>query len=484
LVLAALALVVTVLAAGPGRAEAQTPTEGSATRLYLAYFGRNPDAGGLRYWVARLEAGTSLATVSEGFARSPEFVHTYGALGDRAFVDLVYRNVLGRAPDGGGRAHWVGVLATRQSTRGAVMVGFSESPEFVRKTGTTPPVVPPPSTPLGRPAVGQTPNAPNVFDSADPSVLVVGGHAYLFGSTNNMKLPVRTLQMSGSLAASQALWAQAPHDAMTQRPAWVDPAEWEIWAPAMVTLNGRYYVYFASHRVGAQDEHNDQCIGRAKATEPTGPYVPEPAPIYCGLAAELRSNTWGRGALDPEIVRTPTGQLYLLAALSRTAGNIGAVRLDAGGLVLGGPNATPAVLVSQSLDYHDGSPDGTLGTGAFLENPAMVYDGATRTYLLFYSAGQWNTPRYVTGFARCQTPVGPCTTDPRGPFLQSGNGRTGPGGLALFRDGSGTLRALYATWQAGHEGEVGAVGEYKRQTHVARLVISGSDVGTQSVSLG
>ena len=78
---------------------------------------------------------------------------------DAAFVDLVYRNVLARPPDPAGRAHWAGGLDSGRLTRGGVMIGFSESAEFVRKTGTTPPPSPPttppgPTTPTTSPPTG------------------------------------------------------------------------------------------------------------------------------------------------------------------------------------------------------------------------------------------------------------------------------------------------------------------------------------------
>jgi len=103
-------------------------------RLYLAYFRRNPDADGLRYWVWRLRGGATLGQVSAAFAGSPEFVGTYGSLSDRAFVDLVYRNVLGRSADAAGLDYWVGQLAARRLDRGGVMIGFSESAEYKSKT--------------------------------------------------------------------------------------------------------------------------------------------------------------------------------------------------------------------------------------------------------------------------------------------------------------------------------------------------------------
>lgn len=114
----------------------------------------------------------------------------------------------------------------------------------------------------------------------------------------------------------------------------------------------------------------------------------------------------------------------------------------------------------------------------------MVYDAKSNAYLLFYSAGQWYSSRYNTGFARCSGPMGPCELDSRGPFLVGGNGRSGPGGLTAFRDAYGSLRVAYASWTQGHESEVGSVGQYSRQVTWAQLVTGGTDPGSQSVRLG
>lgn len=341
--------------------------------------------------------------------------------------------------------------------------------------------------PLGTPSIRQPPNAPRVFDNADPAVFVEGGTVYLYGSTNNRKLPVRVIpSFSQTLAQSQQDWAQNARDAMPTRPAWVDPAKWQIWAPSVVKIGSTYWAYFAGRRVGATDHANDQCIGRAFATSPLGPFNPESGPIYCGLRkTDAGANWWGHGALDPEVFRAPDGSLHLLVALSRTKDNIAVVPLTNLGRVSGGGNAAATILVRQSTTWHDGSEDGRLtASEAFLENPSMVYDPSTRTYLLFYSAGRWNTARYNTGFARCERPTGPCTVDERAPFLKGGGSRTGPGGLTVFKDPSGTLRVAYASWQKGRENQVGPVGEYKRQTHWALLrTTATSDPANQSVWL-
>ena len=106
------------------------------SRLYLAYFLREPEVAGLNFWLAERAAGTTLASVPQLFAQSPEFLNQYGSLSDTEFVYLVYQNVLDRAPDPGGLDHWVGQLQAGDS-RGSVMIGFSESDEFRAQTGTS-----------------------------------------------------------------------------------------------------------------------------------------------------------------------------------------------------------------------------------------------------------------------------------------------------------------------------------------------------------
>ncbi len=103
-------------------------------RLYLASFLREPEPGGLRYWTGQLAAGRSLVDIASYFAASPELHQRYGALDDRAFVARLYRNVLGRAPDAGGHAHWTRMLAQGRS-RGWVLVSFSESNEHITRVG-------------------------------------------------------------------------------------------------------------------------------------------------------------------------------------------------------------------------------------------------------------------------------------------------------------------------------------------------------------
>ncbi len=169
------------------------------------------------------------------------------------------------------------------------------------------------ATPLGHPALRLKASPSTVWDDSDPTVLVEGTHTYLFGSSNNRKVPVRQItSYSASLATSQADWAAHSADAMPTRPAWVNPAKWQIWAPSVIKIGTQFLMYFASHNAAATtDMSNDQCIGRAVSSSPMGPYRPSAAPLYCGLPAEgavgglPASNRYGRGAARPRRLPGP-----------------------------------------------------------------------------------------------------------------------------------------------------------------------------------
>ncbi len=106
-------------------------------RLYVAYFGRSPDVDGARYWNTLYASGRlDLAAISDAFAASPEFANRYRTadgqpVGNRRFVGLVYENVLNRRPDPEGWDYWTAMLDQGRLSRGELMIGFSESTEFV-----------------------------------------------------------------------------------------------------------------------------------------------------------------------------------------------------------------------------------------------------------------------------------------------------------------------------------------------------------------
>jgi hypothetical protein len=153
-----------------------------------------------------------------------------------------------------------------------------------------------------------------------------------------------------------------------------------------------------------------------------------------------------RGALDPSLFVTPDGQNILYAAFSDTEVPIHAIMLKPDG------NAQIRRADGQA-DYWPYAIHGKRHgwEGRFIENPSMIYDPSTKTYLLAYSAGDWWSSSYSTGLARCTTPLGFCSSNSSGPWLASGRGRTGPGGLSFFTVGKSRL-AVYASFAKGQEG--------------------------------
>jgi Ca2+-binding RTX toxin-like protein len=106
--------------------------ESQAYRLYRAAFDRDPDPGGLGYWIMRLEQGASLRDVADGFAHSQEFVDLYGSAASNAdIVNRLYHNILHRTPDPGGYAYWLGILDNKQAPLNYVLAFFSESEENI-----------------------------------------------------------------------------------------------------------------------------------------------------------------------------------------------------------------------------------------------------------------------------------------------------------------------------------------------------------------
>jgi hypothetical protein len=121
---------VAALRATPDHVTKVDPT----VRLYRALLRRAPDAGGLRFWVERRRSGSwTLDRMATAFSSSAEFQRRYGRLSNRAFVEQIYTDVLGRPPDRSGVAYWTAQLDAGKRTKGTVVVGFSESNEFKRK---------------------------------------------------------------------------------------------------------------------------------------------------------------------------------------------------------------------------------------------------------------------------------------------------------------------------------------------------------------
>jgi len=84
--------------------------------LYVAYYDRAPDAGGLQYWLDQAQGGMSLNQISAGFAAHPRFEQDYGGLTNAQIAARLYQNVLHREGDTGGLAYWSAQLQSHPTS--------------------------------------------------------------------------------------------------------------------------------------------------------------------------------------------------------------------------------------------------------------------------------------------------------------------------------------------------------------------------------
>lgn len=114
----------------------------SIVRLFCGLFDRQPDPFELEYWAGRYWNGLPLVTIAEAFTHAQEFVSNFGVVSDEGLVQLMYSQILGRDPGVGGVEAMVDKLGTGEMHRGQVIVQFTESNEYVRRTGTASPEKP------------------------------------------------------------------------------------------------------------------------------------------------------------------------------------------------------------------------------------------------------------------------------------------------------------------------------------------------------
>ncbi len=214
--------------------------------------------------------------------------------------------------------------------------------------------------------------------------------------------------------------------------AWRAPGNGAAWAPSMIEVDGRFYLFYAAWDPSV----GHYCIGVAEGTDPVGPYVDHSTgPVLC--QANLG------GSIDPDVYQDASGRYYLawknndgLGSTSPATLWSAAVSFDGDGASLSGPTTA---LLTQNRAWETS-----------LEQPEMVELGGR--WILFFSGGAWQTSSYAIAYADCQGPAGPCS-DPDGtPVFASKGSTAGPGAPSIFTDTSGTLWMAYNAWTAGHVG--------------------------------
>ena len=105
-----------------------TQIENFVERFYTNVLERGSDESGLQNWSSSLENSSKTADdIANGFFHSTEFVNKN--TNNSEFVDIIYRTLLGREADSGGKSNWINALENG-STRDSILDGFIYSNEF------------------------------------------------------------------------------------------------------------------------------------------------------------------------------------------------------------------------------------------------------------------------------------------------------------------------------------------------------------------
>jgi beta-xylosidase len=250
-------------------------------------------------------------------------------------------------------------------------------------------------------------------DFPDPFVLRVGDAYHAYG-TNGAGKEVQTL------SSHDLVHWRPGKDALPQVGSWAYPGK--TWAPEVLARPGGTFVLYYTANGGGQ------CVGRAVADDPAGPFRDRwREPLVCQRDEG--------GSIDPSPFRDVDGALYLYwkndgNAIGHTT-RLWGQRLSADGTGLTG---TPVRLAANDAGWE----------GAVVEAPTM-WVHAGRHYL-FYSGEAYDGDLYGVGYATCAGPLGPCTDASENPILKTGCKAHGPGHQALVRDGEGNTWLVYHAW--------------------------------------
>ncbi|MFL6206599.1 MAG: glycoside hydrolase family 43 protein [Acidimicrobiales bacterium] len=261
-------------------------------------------------------------------------------------------------------------------------------------------------------------NPVHAEDFADPFVLRSGNLWFAYSTHRGLA----NIQI---LSSTDLVRWQSVGTALPFLPSWAEGPY--VWAPAVLARPGRHVLFYAVR---------ERASGRfcvSAATSEAGPQ----GPFFDRSTGPLVCQRDRGGTIDPSAFTRRDGRAFLLFKSEGIAGReptrLWSAPLDAAGLHLAG-RAVELLHTEQPWEE------------PIIENPAMAYAGGR--YFLFYSANRWDTAAYATGYAVCDSPLGPCGRPAQPRVLRSANGAAGPGGADFFTDADGDPWIAYHAWSA------------------------------------
>lgn len=213
----------------------------------------------------------------------------------------------------------------------------------------------------------------------------------------------------------------------------------DFWAPEVAETSAGYVLYYtARSQLATPGDMTAQCVGRAIAETPEGPFVDE-------LAEPLVCQADDGGSIDASPFEDADGTRYLLwkndgNCCSRPV-KIWIQELSEDGLSL----------VGEPIDV--GIAADNLWEGSVIEAPTVWL--SDDTYYLFYSANGYYGAAYAVGYATADTVTGPYTEADDNPVLHADTRdlnadpslvAAGPGHQTIIEDDQGDLWIIYHAW--------------------------------------
>ena len=274
-------------------------------------------------------------------------------------------------------------------------------------------------------------------DFADPSALDSSNTLYFYASSSSQSkndaganIPVIGLTQ-GSGFSGRFLG-----DALPKPPTWsVAGYQWgpDVWSrpdntyvmyystPATVPLGCRATPPAQGCVKTFRGWTNAECISRATATNPAGPFVDNSSSAFICPADQ-------GGAIDPSVFVASNGTPWLLwksdGDCCDKPTSIYSQQLSPDGLSTVGP---PHRLIGATQAWE----------GDLVEAPSMIQDHGQ--FWLFYSGNLWGHKTYGIGIAHCATVSGPCTKPLDHAWVSSdadGVSDQGPGGEDFYQTGT------------------------------------------------
>ena len=266
---------------------------------------------------------------------------------------------------------------------------------------------------------------------ADPEAVVYDDQFWIFPTTST----TRPQQVYFDAFSSPDLVNWTRHERVLSK----DDVKWaerEMWAPAVIRANGKYYFFF-----GANDVHEGELggIGVAVADRPEGPYRD-------ALGEPLIGHIFnGAQPIDQMVFHDDDGSYYMY---------------------YGGWGHCNVVRLSEDLLHVIPFDDGTVyreitPSEDYVEGPFMIKRKGR--YYFMWSEGAWGGPNYCVAYAVSDSPFGPF--ERRGKILQQDMQiATGTGHHSVIKGhGDDEWYIVY------HRRPLGMKEDYERVTCIDRL---------------